>query len=595
MLTRKILLFTVLIILGFNNCFYGQVIRPYNLIYSDNLHGGHTVIGNTLSAAYTTGSGANGIVDTVKMNDFNLSNTGAYNYSKTSIYGNDNSNIQLVDIDGDISTSNSSSAQLNLPAGNNNIVFARLYWGGRITGGMGGPNNINLRTVKFKFNSENYQPITALPTAIDEAFIAGSGIDSVYQAYYDITSFVTPRGSGTYTLADIKAEVGQHSGGGNFAGWAMVVVYENPTIAYSSVRLYDGFLQVYNGGTVISQSIQLNGLNAPANFSLPSDARMTVVTWEGDANLAADIDHPSGDYVKVNGTAVSNTANPSSNFWNGTISKNGSIVNGNRSPEYKNQMGIDIDEVEVGIGYGIVSGTNQVDVEFGTEADQYFPSLFAFSMTTKSPLVELDKIVKDTAIGNEPWQIPNDLLNPNEILTYHITGKNLGSGNALNCVITDTIPGALSFKNGSLKINSPTPGVISGFQTDISGDDYAFWGSTGNRQYVQFFIGSGATTSSGGLLAPNDSVNVQFQCIVPSYANTLNYVTNTARIQGTEQDGITPFVDDATATLSRFVGVVDVATGGVAPAVEPDAGRAATATLSRFAGVAGGGADAALS
>lgn len=535
--------------LSFSNYFYGQVIRPYNLIYSDNLHGGHTVIGNTLSAVYSSGSGASGTVDTVKMNDFNISNSGAYNYTKTSIYGNDNSNIQLVDIDGDTSTSNSSSAQLSLPTGNNNIVFARLYWGGRITGGMGGQNHINLRTIKFKFNSENYQTIVTLPTAIDEAFIAGSGIDSVYQAYYDITSFVTSRGSGTYTLADITAEVGPHSSGGNFAGWSMVVVYENPSIAYSSVRVYDGFLQVYSGGSVVSQSIELSGLNAPSNFSQSSDARMTVVTWEGDANLAADIDHTSGDYVRVNGIDVSNAVNPSSNFWNGTISKNGSLLNGNRYPEYKNQMGIDIDEVEVGTGYGIVAGTNQINVEFGTEADQYFPSLFAFSMITKSPLVELDKIVKDTAIGNAPWQIPNNLLNPNEILTYIITGKNLGAGNALNCVITDTLPGALTFKSGSLKINAPTPGIVSGFQTDNNGDDYAFIGSVGNREYVKFFIGNGATPLLGGVIAPNDSFSVQFQCFVPPFANTLNYVSNTARINGTEQDGITPFVDDGTATI----------------------------------------------
>lgn len=37
-------------------------------------------------------------------------------------------------------------------------------------------------------------------------------------------------------------------------------------------------------------------------------------------------------------------------------------------------MGIDIDEVNVGTGYGILPNATSVTVEFGTEADQYFPS-----------------------------------------------------------------------------------------------------------------------------------------------------------------------------------------------------------------------------
>jgi uncharacterized repeat protein (TIGR01451 family) len=692
---------------------HAQVIRPYSIIYSDNLRGGHTVIGNTMTAIYTSGSGSTGIINTAQMNDFSTSGSGNYTYGRTSAYGNDNSNIQLVDVDGilpptsiiatgdqwnysnadaqptgwpDVSnlpagpgasplgygptgtvgtaltdhrtyyftrainfnpatysdltftltlddgavvyvngtevgranmpagtptfttnassnlepeqsfsftisngapfingnniiqvevhssalnetgtddlyfdlqlggnslnqTDNSSSANLSLPPGANTIKFARLYWGGRITTGMGGDNNINLRTVKFRFNGENYQNLTAAAGTIDKSLVSSSTNDTVYQAYFDVTNFVNSRGSGTYTVGNLTAATGVISGGGYFAGWALVVVYENPASDYSSLRLYDGFLQVYNNGSGTFQTITLTGLNPPANFSASADAYMSIVSWEGDANLAASSGNPNGDYIQVNGTTVSNAVNPVTNFWNGTISKNGAHLAGTKNPDFKNQMGIDIDEVEVGTGFGISSSTTSVEVEFGTEADQYFPSIFAFTMKTKPPLVQLDKIVKDTASGNAPWQIPNNLLNPNEILTYTMVGKNLGDGNALNCIITDTIPNYLTYRVNSLKVNAPTPGITPGFKTDAGGDDAAEKAKYGTKDYIKFYIGIGATASSGGILAPNDSFSVQFQCIVPSNANAFSFVANTARITGTEQDGITPFVDDGTAII----------------------------------------------
>lgn len=151
-----------------------QVVRPYTLVYSDNIRGGHTIIGNTITAIYSSGSGSTGTVNLTQMNDFSTSGTGDYTNGRTSAYGNDNSNIQLVDVDGISATANSSSANLVLPAGSNTIKFARLYWGGRISGGTGGPNNINLRTTKIRFNSEGYQTITAAPGAIDKSIISGS-------------------------------------------------------------------------------------------------------------------------------------------------------------------------------------------------------------------------------------------------------------------------------------------------------------------------------------------------------------------------------------------------------------------------------------
>ncbi|MBK7374550.1 MAG: T9SS type A sorting domain-containing protein [Chitinophagaceae bacterium] len=694
-----------------------QVIRAYgNPVFSDNIRGGHTIFGNTITAVYTSGSGSTGVVNSTAMNDFSTSGTGNYSNGRTSAYGNDNANIQFTDVDGGGSTAsllayggmwryyslnnyssapanisglnwtedayndasnwtntannsnafgynepnvnapsqtnretyylrrdinitnpaqystitltakyddgavvyvngvevarmnmptgtlvygtnpggnrnytdgdfvinipsssftngnnqvavalyqgtsntvdlyfdmkldgntvnatfNSSSADLVMPSGTNTVRFARLYWGGRIDGGTGGSGNINLRTVKIRKGiSGAYTNITAPVSQVDKSLITGS--DSAYQSYIDLTAFVNSNGAGTYTVADITVAVGSASGGGNYGGWAMVVVYENQTVSYSSVRVYDGFIQVFSGGSPTSQSILLTGLNAPGSPVLPSDAYMSTVSWEGDANLAAAGSNPNGDYIKVNGNVVSNTVNPGTNFWNGTISKNGSHVS-TKNPNFLNQMGIDIDEQEVGTGYGIPLNATEVAIEFGTEADQYFPSVFAFTIKAKDPEIILNKSVSD---GTAPF----GTLQTNEILTYTLSGSNVGQADALSCTVVDTIPYNVSYVPGSLiVVNAPGfPG--NSIQTDANDTDFAYKGTNGGKDFVKFYIGTGATNSSGGVLKPGETYTLRFQVSTPSTTDLLSTVINTARITGENAFG-DQFVDDGTASIA---------------------------------------------
>ncbi len=699
-----------------------QVVRPYGgPVFSDNLHGGHTIFGNTITAIYTSGSGSSGTVNTTAMNDFSMSGSGSYSNGRSSAYGNDNSNIQFVDVDGGAVTSdlllnggmwryysvnnyvaapsnvsglnwtqdayndasnwtntannigafgynepsvnvpsqtnretyylrrdinitnpsqystitlttkyddgavvyvngvevarmnmpsgtvvygtnpsgnreytdgdfiidipgssfangnnqiavalyqgtsstvdfyydmilqgnipnatfNSSSADLVMPAGSNSIKYARLYWGGRIDGGTGGSGNINLRTVKIrKGTSGSYTNIVAPVSQVDKSVINGQ--DSAYQSYIDVTNIVSTNGAGTYTVANITVATGS-SNGGNFGGWALVVVYENPAVTYSSVRVYDGFMQVYSGGNSTTQSILLTGLNAPGSPVLASDAYMTTVAWEGDANLAASNGNPNGDYIKVNGNAVSNGVNPTTNFWNGTISKNGAHIS-TKNPNFLNQMGIDIDEKEVGTGYGIPVNATQVNIEFGTEADQYFPSVFAFTIKAKDPDIILDKTVSDALS-------PFNQLQVNEELTYTLSGSNIGQANALNCTVVDTIPSNVTYVPGSLIVVNCPGFSNNSVQSDAADADFAFKGTSNGKNYVKFYIGTGSTSSSGGTLQSGESYTLRFKVITPSVVPLLSTVTNTARITGENVFG-DQFVDDGTA---------NIAAGGILP------------------------------
>jgi uncharacterized repeat protein (TIGR01451 family) len=507
-------------------------IRKYGLVYSDNIQGGSTIFGNTLMNIINDSTH---VVDNIAMND---NRTDGYSF-----YGNDNSDMEFVDIDGNSGngsiTRNSSSADLILPSGTNTIKLARLYWGGRISDVDYDLTKSGNRTIKIrKGTTSTYSDVTAL--GMDSTIITAGFTE--YQAYADITSFVKNNGAGTYEVGNVPLSTGAVSNGGNHGGWSIVVVYENSSLSYNSVRVYDGFEVVYNGGYDTTSTVTLTGLNVPSGSLSAADAKMGVVAWEGDANL-------SGDFLKINGYTFSNATNPADNPWNGTITDNGLHVT-TKNPNYSNQMGIDIDMFNVGTGYGIMPNAQNVTLEFGTKADKYFPGVFTFTIRMKDPTITLEKTVAD---ANN-----NHLGEVGETLTYTLSGSNNGSGNANNLVISDTLPSTVSYKPGTLKVIS-SPGIIPGFKTDQAGDDEAEYVSNGAVKSVFFRIGTGATASHGGTLAAGQTYQVQFQVTVnnPGYGKPVPSIMNIARITSTSDAGVN-FVDDGTAIINPEAGPTPV-------------------------------------
>jgi uncharacterized repeat protein (TIGR01451 family) len=503
--------------------------RNYSKVFSDNIKGGSTIFGNTLTHVIT-----NGNPDTARMNNNRANGNGNS--------GNDNANIQHVDVDGNTGigagTRNSSSASLHLPAGTNQIKLARLYWGGRVKSDEYNLSLDTFRRVKISFNNGNYTEYTA--AQLDKNTTGVESTVSQYQAYVDITPFIQANGSGSYTVGNIAASIGAASNGGNYAGWCIVVVYQNASLNYNSVRVYDGFQQVYNGGSSLATSVTLTGLNIPSGPISNRDAKMGVMVWEGDANLKQD-------YLKINGASFYNTLNAVNNPWNGTITDTGSHVT-TKYPDYTNQMGIDIDQFYVGSGYGIQPGDTEVKLEFGTEADQYFPGLFTFQITTKAPTVLIDKSVKDANA--------NRIAEANEELTYTLRGTNTGEGNANFCVILDTLPQSVHFIPGSIKINS-CPGITANISlTDAGLDDQGDYNS--NDHVLVFRIGTGANQTQGGILAPGESFEIEYKVKVNNPGNGhVPPIINVARIAGFSDAGVLS-TDDGTAILEPLGGPLPV-------------------------------------
>jgi uncharacterized repeat protein (TIGR01451 family) len=506
--------------------------RSYSLVYSDNIKGGSTIIGNTLMQIIT-----NNKVDSAKMND-NKKNG-------TSGYGNDDQDMEYVDIDGNTGngklTRNSSSADLLLPSGINTIKLARLYWGGRVRNWDFDLSDKANRTIKIrKGTTDTYFDVAAL--GIDQTPITNTSGYTEYQAYADITAFVKNNGSGTYEVGNVPLSTGAISNGGNHGGWSIVVVYENSNESYKSVRVFDGFNQVYSGGSSTTTTVTLTGLDVPSGVMAAEDAKMGVVAWEGDANL-------TGDFLKINGNTFSNSTNEFDNPWNGTITDNGKHVT-TKNPDYTNQMGIDIDMFNVGSGYGILPNANSVKLQFGTEQDQYYPGVFTFCIKMKDPTITLDKFVQD---ANK-----NHLAESGETLTYSLRGANTGIGNANYVVVSDTLPRTVSYKPGSLKIIS-SPGVCIGTQSDEAADDFAEFSTKGGVQAVSFRIGTGATALQGGTLAAGDTYEIQFQVTVndPGNGQIVPSIMNIARVTS-ESDAGVKFVDDGTAIINPEAGPLPV-------------------------------------
>lgn len=504
--------------------------RNYSLLYSDNIKGGTTIFGNTLLQIIN--------MDTVNTNMMNDNSANG-----NSIYGNDNANMQYVDIDGSTDsgseTFNSSSSDLILPSGNNTIKLARLYWGGRVRNADFDLTLDSNQTIKIrKDTSGAYSTFTA--QGIDKILIV-SGY-SQYQAYTDITDFVKQYGAGTYEVGNAPLSVGAIDNGGNNGGWSIVVVYENDSLSYNSIRIYDGFEQVYNNGNPLTTTVTLSGLNVPSGILGAGDAKMGVLAWEGDANI-------TGDFLEINSNLFSNATNQPDNVWNGTITNNGVNVT-TKNPNYTNQMGVDIDQFDVGTGYDILPNASSVSLEFGTTGDKYYPGLFTFCIKMKDPTL---------SIVNNVGDANNDQLGEaNEILTYTLTGKNSGAGNANSTIITDTLPPTVSYVPNSLNIISAC-GTNPGFQTDAPGDDLGEYITTGTVNSIKFRIGNGSSPINGGSLAPGDTYEVQFKVTVndPGPGKQVPSIMNIARISAVSDAG-EAFTNDATSIINPDSGPLPV-------------------------------------
>ncbi|GGK67254.1 hypothetical protein Sme01_09740 [Sphaerisporangium melleum] len=464
---------------------------PFSQRYADDYHGAVTRAGNAVVTCYPP-----------EVSDCLTRRNGR---------GNNNVAATYIDVDGDSSTFDSSTADLIVPP-RAQIAYARLFWGGRgqtttDTRGLPAGNRfapaIDLRDqVLIKApRGTGYETITAArgDSGSTPDGVTANGI--VYGASADVTSLVAAAGPGTYTVANVQAARGV-DGLGAFGGWSLVVAYRDATLPLRNIAIFDGFL--YQQPNTAPTTITLSGFQTPITGAVK--ANLGEITYDGDNNITGD----SLTVKTVNGprTTLSDALHPADNFFNSTIATLGSQVT-TRNPTYTNTLGYDSNIIDASPAFR--NDDTSAQFTFSTSGDAYWPHALYTQIDLHQAGIRLTKTARVVG-GGDPV--------PGAVVEYTMTATNTGDDNAIDVVLTDLVPAGMAYVPESIDVVS---GPNAGPKTDAVGDDQGQF--VGNE--VTVFLGTGATPFAGGTLAVGQSTSVTFRATVTAQAAG-STVTNTA-------------------------------------------------------------------
>ncbi|HET8809395.1 MAG TPA: CARDB domain-containing protein, partial [Flavobacteriaceae bacterium] len=234
--------------------------------------------------------------------------------------------LNTFENDGDSSTpceiTTGSAATLSMQPGQT-IIAAYLYWAGSGSGDF----NVKLNDVPIKAN---------------RTFNLLDQQQFFFAAFADVTSLVISEGNTHYTLSqlDLTSVIPAYcQEGGNFAGWSIIVIYQDPSLPMNQIGVYDGLESV--SAENFSLNITLNNINVIDD----QGAKIGFLAWEGDAGISVQ------ETLKINGNLISNPPlNPSDNAFNGTNSFTGNTFLYNMDIDYYNiENNIQIGDTSVDI------------------------------------------------------------------------------------------------------------------------------------------------------------------------------------------------------------------------------------------------------
>ena len=340
-----------------------------------------------------------------------------------------------VDIDGDPNTFNSSSADLDVPSDEScyQIVYAGLYWSAVVNGSE------PISDIKFKTpGSSVYMDITGTEIYFQNA--ANNNNSNTYAYYHDVTDILTalPNPEGTYSVANISTLVGpKPNSEGLSAGWSLFVVYEDPLLPSKYITSFDGFTKITSS---INETFPVSGFTTIPTG--PVRSKFAFSTIEGDRRY-------TGDYLELNGTAISATNNagtvirPTDNFFNSSVSDIDPATNTSelftaRNPNSSNTLGFDAGIINIPNPGNtlIANNATSADISLGSNLDIYYYYFSAFAIEIIAPNIVLTKIVEDD-MGND---IGGQLVGLGQPLNYIIGFQNTGNDDATNFSIRDILP-----------------------------------------------------------------------------------------------------------------------------------------------------------
>ncbi|MFH6773149.1 hypothetical protein, partial [Gaetbulibacter aestuarii] len=378
-------------------------------------------------------------------------------YNGTAINNNQEGAYVNVASGGDASIFSSSSADLEINNSCKKILYAGLYWASvyplevatnKSVQFEGTPRLEDWNQIKFKLPTGGFIDLVADnnpdPAGEEDDIIfdgykyygpdvTDSFKDSPIICYKNVTNLLQglADADGIYTVANQRATRGYRRGGCS-AGWTLVVIYESPLLPSKFISLFDGYAGVQNTTQLDIPVSGFQTLPAP----LPVNANIGVAALEGDYGITGD-SYQFKANSSASYTVLSDAINQANNFFNSTITRNGSHIT-NRNPASLNTLGLDVNDVKIPNPNNIVLPNDETagDLKLTTSGDGYGVYLTSFSVEIIEPDIKLTKIVED-ASGND---ISNQYVNLGDELNYVIGFQNVGNDDAKNLLIRDVLP-----------------------------------------------------------------------------------------------------------------------------------------------------------
>ncbi len=389
---------------------FSQNLVPFSPRYDQAIKGDILLIGNSNVGLHVT-------------NPYN--GTGTNDAINAAVY---------VDIDGDATTFNSSSADLDVPDDVTcyQIVYAGLYWSAVVNGAE------PISDIKFKVPGGAYTDITGTQVYYQNA--SSNNNSNTYAYYHDVTTMLTAlvNPEGTYAVANISTLIGpKPNSEGLSAGWSLFVVYEDPLLPSKYITSFDGFTKITGW---ISETFPVSGFTTIPTG--PVRAKFAFNTIEGDRAY-------TGDYLRLNGSTIDATNNAGTvirqgnNFFNSTTSIIDPVTNTPelftaRNPNGSNTLGFDSGIINIpNPGNTLIpNGATSATISLGSSLDIYYYYFSAFAIEIIAPNIVLTKIVEDE-FGID---IGGQLVDLGDELYYTLGFQNTGNDDATNLIIRDILP-----------------------------------------------------------------------------------------------------------------------------------------------------------
>lgn len=274
--------------------------------------------------------------------------------SSDSKYNNNNWDMQPLNEAG--GATNSASTLLNLPVGST-VKYALLEWSAN-------------RGASDTFAGDQSSARLMAPGDTEYADIAADSVDEItdgsgrvyYRARVDVTDLVDAAGSGTWSLADIALpETMADTDKTYYAGFALTVIYEDPSLSNSRVAIFDGAQWITSDQA------------ADVEFATSANAEVTVgwTAWEGDRALV-------GDRLEIDGDSFRPRR------WNGTNSpadgdSNSAADSTAFGGKHANTLGVD---AKLFHAAGVAEGVHTVKVS--TAGDNFLLSTLTITIADES-------------------------------------------------------------------------------------------------------------------------------------------------------------------------------------------------------------------